>query len=165
MGAMPRYLVLSVCLLAPVPMAQADTASAHVGATIVAAASVGASAGLSFGHIAAGSTGGVVALQPDGGHAIRGDLAARGGPVRAACLRIVAPPGVAYTLLLPEIVLMQGPPGAPPLVADSFAIASGDAGLSGRGDAVVYIGATAHIAPNQAPGLYRGDLPVQVCYQ
>lgn len=157
---MVRPLLTCIGILGLICVTRADTATARVGATIVAAASVQASATLSWGDFSPGPAGGLVTLAPGGTRMLRGDLVARGGPLRAACLRLTTPPDAACTLQLPAAVTLHGPPGTAPLTADSFRVQADRPGLSGPATAVVYIGATAHIAPNQAPGVYCGDLPV-----
>jgi hypothetical protein len=160
---MDPWLLLLLAGLSPARPALAATASASVAAEIIAPAALQSAGTLSLGTLWAGSSGGVVALAPDGTRTLRGDLAGRQGQVRAACLQITAPPGASFSLLLPATVALRCAGTSHTLLADCLSLPLHGA-LPGGGAAVVYIGATVHIGPNQAPGLYRGDLEIQVCY-
>jgi hypothetical protein len=162
---MGRLLALVSGLLGLCSSVLAASASAGIGAEIVVPATVRSAGVVALGGLSAGPSGGLVVLSPDGTRTVRGDLVARGGDVRAACLRVSGPAGASYAVVVPRTVYLRCPTHGAPVVADSFVVSCGSAGLPAGGADVVYIGLTVHIAPNQAPGAYCADLEVQVCYQ
>lgn len=162
---MGRFLALVPSLLSLCSSVWAASGGAGIGAEIVVPASVRSAGVVALGGVCAGPSGGLVVLAPDGTRTLRGDLATRGGEVNAACVKVSGPPGASFSVLLPGTISLRCPTSSRPVVADSFVVSLGSVGLPGQASGVVYIGVTVHIAPNQAPGTYCGDLEVQVCYQ
>jgi hypothetical protein len=124
--------------------------------------SVVKNADLSFGNLAASaSTGTAVVNATTGVVTVTGGVANLHGTQNAASFTVTAPkpPGTRnYTIVLPTSATLTGP-GAATMTVDTFksnpACCAGSVAAATRTQTVT-VGATLHVAANQAPGNYSG---------
>ena len=122
--------------------------------------SVVKNADLGFGNLGASASAGTAIVDPlTGVMSVTGGVVNLGGAPSAASFTVTAPtPGnKSYTIVLPASAVLAGP-GAATMTVDTFTsnppCCAGT--VNNTRTEVVRVGATLHVAANQAPGNYSG---------
>ena len=118
---------------------------------------------LSFGTLISGPTAGTVTVTSAGATTTTGGVTAfGGGSVPASFTITIAQGNPNYTILLPLSANLTGTGG--PMVVDSFESTPGNGGhiRPPTGFQSMTVGATLHVAANQAPGTYSGTFAITV---
>lgn len=122
---------------------------------------------LNFGNIAVNAMGGEVNLSPSGIRSGNGgiSLPSNAGAVSAAEFTVTGMQGCTYSITLPSTVIITNTfgNGGETMLVDSFISDPSLIGNLGTGSSqTLNIGATVHVAANQAHGTYISDTPFNV---
>jgi hypothetical protein len=144
--------------------ASAATAQADAEAQILAALSVTLTSGeLNFGNVAESGSGGTVTVTTAGVRSCTPGLLCTGTVTVPSFDISGAPNANVLVSFLANTITLTGP-GAATMDVDLVSSLSAGA-LDGTGDADFTVGGDLDVAAGQAPGLYTGQLDVEVLYQ
>jgi Domain of unknown function (DUF4402) len=118
---------------------------------------------LTFGNLISGTSAGTVNVSSSGATSTSGGVIAFGGGSAPASFTISIPQGNPnYTVLLAISANLTGPGSS--MVVDSFETTPAGSGhiRPPTGFQDMTVGATLHVAANQAPGIYSGTFDVTV---
>jgi hypothetical protein len=139
-------------------------ATALLGAVAVAfGQTVQTNTDLTFGKIATSDTAGTATVSPLGTRTSSGGAMPVTSSFTRASFTISGTPNVTFAILLPTSEpLINGTAG---LTVDTFqSLPSGTGTFDGSGSRDLFVGATLHLAANQARGAYSGSFEVTVTY-
>lgn len=160
---MKKLLLLSVFAFftcTTIALAQA-TANFTASVTIIQPIGITTTANLNFASVDAKS-GGEVILTPDNTRISTGGVVLKeAGGLSAASFEITGEPGFAFSITVPEseYVLTNG---SESIIIKDFTSSLAEGGSLAGGSATINVGATLKINPNQTPGLYNSQGPMNV---
>jgi hypothetical protein len=157
-------LVSSQAMATPVGARNAS-AKAGAGATIVVPIAIAKTVDLEFGSIAPGLSDGTVSVSTNDVRSKAGDLnlLTVGNTPTAAAFIVLGSPEATYTVTLPEEISVEA--GKEKMVVEEFTSNPAGAGvLDAKGQQLLKVGATLHVAAKQAAGRYTGNFEVTVEY-
>ena len=120
---------------------------------------------MDFGNIAAGNSPGSVVLGPSGSRSTTSgvSLPSNAGNVSVASFTITREVNYAYTITLPQSVVLSRQSGSETMLVDGFKSLPTITGLlNATGSQVLTVGATLHTEANQPVGLYTTLSPFEV---
>jgi hypothetical protein len=137
-------------------------ATALLGAVAVAfGQTVQTNTDLTFGRIAASDSAGTVSVSPLGTRTSSGGATPVSSSFTRASFTVSGTPNVSFGILLPSSEPLIS--GTAQLTVDSFqSLPSGTGSFDGSGSRELLVGATLHLAANQARGAYSGSFEVTV---
>ncbi len=166
-----KKLTLVALAFIAIGLLAAATASAQASATTSASASARVLAkiqlakvtDLNFGDVVAGASLGTAVVDTAGARSSTGGVSLAAGTVSQASFTVTGEPSKSYTITVPASVTISS--GGNNMTVDSFTFSpSSPATLPGGGSDTLNIGATLHVAANQATGSYTNTFNVTVAY-
>lgn len=118
---------------------------------------------LQFGSVAAGSIDGTVVMSPAGVRTASGGVTLSNvNHGTAASFSVTGDSNATYAITLPASVVLSN--GSNTMVVDTFTSEPSGTGQLSSGSQTLRVGATLHVAADQAPGSYEGTFEVSVSY-
>ena len=138
-----------------------NTATATSSATIITPIAISKTTDMNFGNIVAGAAG-TVALSVTNNRTATGVTlpTATPGTVSAAVFTVTGLANSTYSISLPAAFTITG--AGTPMTVDNFVSTPTPTGVLALGTQVLTVGATLHVAANQAAGLYTNPTGLTV---
>lgn len=138
----------------------AATVTANADARVIAPLVVTQTAGMNFGDLSVGGTGGTLLIDTAGTLTPSADVDTAGGTVQAGAYGVAGEAGKAYTVSFPANATLTS--GGNTMTVDTF---TENSAASPTVPATFNVGGTLNVGANQPAGLYQGTYTITVNYQ
>jgi len=143
----------------------AASANTTVGATVLGSISSSTLLNLNFGEFTAGPVAGTVILTPSGTRSSSGGVSlSPAGISNPAMFSVTGNPNATYTITLPSSLLINDNFGNSMTVSNFGSLPANNGQLSAAGQAIVSVGGTLNVPPNQPMGGYNSIMVVTLNY-
>lgn len=143
----------------------AASANSTVGATVLGSISSSTLLNLNFGEFTAGPVAGSVILTPSGTRSSSGGVSlSPAGISNPAMFSVTGNPNATFTITLPTSLLINDNFGNSMTVSNFGSLPANNGQLSAAGQAIVSVGGTLNVTPNQPMGGYNSIMVVTLNY-
>ena len=162
---MKCFTILFTMLLFALSTFAQSTATANVTATILQPITISKTIDMNFGNASVSAALGTIILNPLSSRSASGGvlfLTSAPGTITAASFTVTGYANATYTITLPLIATTVKFGGNTMLVDNWTSSPTATGLLNGTGDQTLNVGATLHVAGNQAVGVYAQTVPFSV---